>query len=95
MHGFAGGPFFNGTITMAGHHTHPSVLAVSLVALLAGLHLARPFAPGIRPAACQAGLASPLASLAVVARRQAPALLVLLMLPRVVPFLSLLSHCLV
>ena len=69
-------------LKMAGQHTHPLVLEASLVALLAGLHLARPFAPGIQPAACQAGLASPLASLAVVARQA------LRVLPRVVPFAS-------
>ena len=75
---------------MAGHHTHLSDLEAYLVALLAGLHLARPFAPGIQPAACQAGFASPLVSLVVVAR-QALVLLVLLVLPRVVPFASLQS----
>ena len=79
---------------MAGHHTRLAGLAAYLVASLAGLHLALLVAPEILPAACQAGLASPLASLAVVAR-QAPALLVLLVLPRVVPLLSLLSHYLV
>ncbi len=52
-------------IKMAGHHTHLSDLEASLVALLAGLHLARPSAPGIQPAAGQAWLASPLVSLAV------------------------------
>ena len=71
--------------TMAGHHTHPSVLEASLVALLAGLHLARPFAPGIQPAICPSEFSSPLASLAVVARQA------LRVLPRVVPFASLQS----
>ena len=72
---------------MAGRHTHLSDLAVYLVASLAGLHLAGPFAPGIQPAARQAWLASPLASLVVVARQA----LVRLVLPRVVPFASLQS----
>ena len=71
---------------MAGHHTRLADLAAYLVASLAGRHLARPSAPGIQPAACQAWLASPLASLAVVARQ---ALVLLLLLPRVVPFSSL------
>ena len=72
---------------MAGPHTRLLVLAVYLVALLAGRHLARLSAPGIQPAAGQAWLASPLASLAVVARQA----LVLLLLHRVVPFASLRS----
>ena len=70
---------------MAGRHTHLLDLAVYLVASLVGLHLARPSAPGTQQAACQAWLASPLASLAVVARQA----LVLLVLHRVVPFASL------
>ena len=80
MHRFAVGPFVSGRIKMAGHHTHLLVLAASLVALLAGLHLARPSVFVTLLAACQAGLASPLASLVVVARQG----LVLLVLPRVV-----------
>ena len=72
---------------MAGHHTRLLDLAVSLVASLAGLHLARPSVPGIQQAACLAGLASLLASL-VVARPG----LVLLVLPQVVPFLTLQFH---
>ena len=72
---------------MVGHHTRLSGLATYLVASLAGLHLARPSAPGIQQAAGQAWLASPLVSL-VVARPG----LVLLVLPLVVPFLSLRSH---
>ncbi len=67
---------------MAGPRTRLSDLAAYLVASLAGLHLARPSAPGTQQAACQAWLASPLASLVVVARQG----LVLLVLPRVVPF---------
>ena len=72
---------------MAGHHTRLADLAAYLVASLAGRHLAHPSAPGTQQAACQAWLASPLASL-VVGARQA---LVLLVLPRVVPFASLQS----
>ena len=67
---------------MAGPRTRLLDLAVYLVAWLAYLHLARPFAPGIQPAACQAGLASPLVSLVVVARQA------LRVLPRIVPFAS-------
>ena len=70
---------------MVGHHTRLSGLAAYLVASLARLRLARPSAPGIRPAACLAWLASPQVSQAVVARPG----LVLLVLPRVVPFASL------
>ncbi len=70
---------------MAGHHTRLADLAAYLVASLAGRHLARPSAPGTQQAACQAWPASPLASLAVVARQA----LVLLALHRVVPFASL------
>ena len=66
---------------MVGHHTRLSGLATYLVASLARRHLARPSAPGIQHAAGQAWLASPLVSL-VVARPG-------LVLPRVVPFLSL------
>ena len=76
---------------MAGHHTRLSGLAAYLVASLAGRHLARPSAPGTQQAACQAWLASPLASLVVVVARQG----LVLLLPRVVPFLSLQSHFLV
>ena len=79
---------------MAGHHTRLADLAAYLVASLAGRHLARPSAPGTQQAACQAWLASPLASLVVVVVVVARQGLVLL-LPRVVPFLSLLSHYLV
>ena len=74
---------------MAGHHTRLADLAAYLVASLAGRHLARPSAPGTQQAACQAGLASPLASLVVVVARQG---LVLLPPRGGVPFLSLLSH---
>ena len=75
---------------MVGHHTRLSGLAAYLVASLAGRHLARPSAPGTQQAACQAWLASPLASLVVVVvARQG----LVLLLPRgVVPFLSLRSH---
>ena len=73
---------------MAGHHTRLSDLAVYLVASLVGLHLVRPSSPGTQQAAGQAGLASALVSLAVVVWQG----LVLLVLPCVVPFLSLLSH---
>ena len=68
---------------MVGHHTRLSGLAAYLVASPAGRHLARPSAPGTQQAAGQAWLASPLVSLAVVEA--------LLVLPRVVPFLSLRS----
>ena len=71
---------------MAGHHTRLAGLAAYLVASLAGRRLARPSAPGIQQAAGQAWLAS-LVSLAV-----ARPGLVLLVLPQVVPFLSLRSH---
>ena len=76
---------------MAGHHTRLADLAAYLVASLAGRHLARPSAPGTQQAACQAWPASPLASLVVVVARQG----LVLLLPRVVPFLSLQSHFLV
>ena len=79
---------------MVGHHTRLSGLAAYLVASLAGRHLARPSAPGTQQAACQAWPASPLASLVVVVVVVARQGLVLL-LPRVVPFLSLQSHFLV
>ena len=75
---------------MACHHTRLADLAAYLVASLAGRHLARPSAPGTQQAACQAWLASPLASLVVVVLVARQGLV--LLLPRVVPFLSLLYH---
>ena len=76
---------------MAGHHTRLADLAAYLVASLAGRHLVRPSAPGTQQAGCQAWPASPLASLVeVVARRG-----LVLLLPRLVPFLSLQSNFLV
>ena len=90
---FAVGPFGSSAIKMGGRHTHLLDLAVYLVASLVELHLAHPSAPGTQQAACQAWLASPLASLVVVVvvARQG----LVLLLPRVAPLLSLLSHYLV